>query len=167
MYAPLYKLDFMETLLLWIHSKSELILHLFVGNLPSFAECKQLTQFICKENHFTGVLFSCISHNTNQLFDSVFCCRRTCSKPAWMCGRGIQAAAGSAKPEPGWWQGGGGKGHEWPGKEEKWHSRQPITQQHCCGIVACSVSEYPVAMRFIHLSLRKVAMRFIHWVWEK
>jgi hypothetical protein len=34
--------------------KTDLIRAFYAGALPSFAECKQLTEFLCEENQFAG-----------------------------------------------------------------------------------------------------------------
>ena len=40
--------------------KTDLIRAFYAGALPSFAECKQLTQLDCENNQFTG---TCIQQN--------------------------------------------------------------------------------------------------------
>ena len=55
MYVPLYKLDFVEKTVSLDSQPASADIVLLAGNLPSFAECKQLTSFSCRENLFTGI----------------------------------------------------------------------------------------------------------------
>ena len=54
MYIPLYKVVALEAAFLAVKVNWALIVCLILGELPSFAECKELKEVDCSVNEFTG-----------------------------------------------------------------------------------------------------------------
>ena len=59
MYVPLYKVVALEISVLGSQSKPATdCVFGCVGELPSFGDCKELQDFYCNTNKFTGIVFS-------------------------------------------------------------------------------------------------------------
>ena len=56
-YVPLYKLVTLEAAVLAVKANWALTVRLILGELPSFAECKELKGVNCSGNEFTGQTF--------------------------------------------------------------------------------------------------------------